>query len=250
MNTKLRVLVIDDEELARELLVSYLQDCPQLEVIGECENGFDGVKKINELRPDLIFLDVQMPKLTGFELLQLIDFKPEVVFTTAYDEYALKAFEHHAADYLLKPFSHDRLLKAVDKVVLDLQQGRDNVGESVQIGMDYAAAEPLKRIVVKDRHKIAVIACSEIHYIEALDDYVMIYTGNQKHMKQATMKFFETNLNPDDFIRIHRSYIVNIAEIAGLQQYEKESYLLFLKDGAKLKVSKSGYRKLKEILDF
>lgn len=249
MNKKLNVLIVEDEELARNLLKSYLKDHPQLNIVGECENGFEGVQKINDEKPDLVFLDIQMPKISGFEMLQLLDHKPEVIFTTAYDQYALKAFEHNAVDYLLKPFSKDRLLIAVDKVIERLEDKNDN-SENLKKLSEYSTEEYLERVVVKDRHKISIILTNHIRYFEALDDYVLIYTNEGRHMKQNTMKFFENNLNPKDFIRIHRSYIVNVAHIAEIQQYEKESYVVILKDKTKLKVSKSGYKNLKESLNF
>ncbi len=249
MSEKLNVLIVEDEELARDLLKSYLKDHPKINLLGECENGFEGVQKINELEPDLVFLDIQMPKITGFEMLQLLDHKPEIIFTTAYDQFALKAFEYNAADYLLKPFSKDRLLSAIDKVV-DRIDKNENYPERLERLSEFSTSEYLDRVVVKDRHKIAIILAEHIRYVESLDDYVLIYTENGRHMKQKTMKYFESNLNPKDFIRIHRSYIVNVLHIAEIQQYEKESYVVILKDKTKLKVSKSGYKNLKDVLNF
>lgn len=249
MSEKLNVLIVEDEELARDLLKSYLKDHPQINLLGECENGFEGVQRINELKPDLVFLDIQMPKITGFEMLQLLDHKPEIIFTTAYDQFALKAFEFNAVDYLLKPFSKDRLLTAIDKVASRVAS-QENNAEKLERLSEFSTGRYLDRVVVKDRHKISIILTGQIRYIESLDDYVMLYTEDGRHMKQKTMKFFETNLDPNDFIRIHRSYIVNVAHIAEIQQYEKESYLVILKDKTKLKVSKSGYKNLKDTLNF
>lgn len=249
MKQQLKALIIEDEELARNLLKSYLKDHPSLELIGECENGFEGVQKINELMPDLVFLDIQMPKITGFEMLELLEHKPEIIFTTAYDQYALKAFDFNAIDYLLKPFSKDRLLTAIDKV-LERIGNNENTGDKLEQLSSYASAEYLERIVVKDRHKINIIPIEQVRYLESLDDYVLIYTPDGRHMKQKTMKYFESNLNPKDFIRIHRSYIVQVAYIAEIQQYEKESYIVIMKDKTKLKVSKTGYKKIKEVLHF
>jgi two-component system LytT family response regulator len=249
MNEKLRTLIIEDEELARNLLRSYLKDHPDIEIIGECENGFEGVKAINEQKPDLVFLDIQMPKITGFEMLELLDHKPEIVFTTAYDQFALKAFEFNAVDYLLKPFSKDRLLSAVEKVVHRIQNAEDT-SEKIEELTNFGRGSYIDRVVVKDRHKIHIITVDQIRYVESLDDYVLIYTHDGRHMKQKTMKYFETNLDPRNFIRIHRSYIVQVDQIAEIQQYEKESYIVILKDKTKLKVSKTGYKKIKEILHF
>ena len=249
MNEKINVIIIEDEELARDLLKSYIQDHPKIELIAECENGFEGVQKINELKPQLVFLDIQMPKITGFEMLELLDHKPEIIFTTAYDQFALKAFDYSAADYLLKPFSKERLMVAIDKV-LDRIGGNHTSEEKIEKISEFRVEEYLERVVVKDRHKINIIPVEKIKYFESLDDYVLIYTAEGRFMKQKTMKFFEANLNPKNFIRIHRSYIVQIEQIGEIQQYEKESYIVILKDKTKLKVSKSGYKNLKEVLNF
>lgn len=252
MSEKLQTLIIEDEELARNLIRSYLKDLPDIELIGECENGFDGLKAINEKKPDLVFLDIQMPKITGFEMIELLDFKPQIIFTTAYDQYALKAFELNAVDYLLKPFSKDRMIAAIDKVkhrILNEEKMDEKLEElaNFRVGEEF-----IDRVVVKDRHKIHIITVDQIRYIESLDDYVMIYTHDGRHIKQKTMKFFEENLDPKNFIRIHRSYIVQVDHIAEIQQYEKESYIVILKDKdkTKLKVSKTGYKKIKEVLHF
>jgi two-component system LytT family response regulator len=252
MSEKLQTLIIEDEELARNLLRSYLKDHPDIEVIGECENGFDGVKAINEKKPDLVFLDIQMPKITGFEMIELLDYKPQIIFTTAYDQYALKAFELNAVDYLLKPFSKERMLAAIEKVIHHIQHEENTAEKLDELSNFRPGDEFIDRVVVKDRHKIHIITVDKIRYIESLDDYVMIYTQDGRHMKQKTMKYFETYLDPKNFIRIHRSYIVQVDNIAEIQQYEKESYVVILKDKdkTKLKVSKTGYKKIKEVLHF
>ncbi len=249
MSEKLRTIIVEDEELARNLMKSFLKDNESIEIIAECENGFEGVKMINELKPDLVFLDIQMPKITGFELLELLEHKPHIIFATAYDQYALKAFEYNAADYLLKPYSKDRLNEAVEKVVerVSKEGAESDVADKVA---DFPKDEYLERVVVKDRHKIHIIPVDQIRYIESMDDYVMIYTNEGRHMKQKTMKYFESGLNPKEFLRIHRSYIVKVEEINEIQQYEKESYIVILHDKTKLKVSKTGYKNLKEVLNF
>ncbi len=249
MTEKLRTIIVEDEELARNLMKKFLSDIESIEIIAECENGFEGVKMINELKPDLVFLDIQMPKITGFEMLELLEHKPQIIFATAYDQYALKAFEYNAADYLLKPYSKDRLVEAVAKVEERMQtEGRESdVAEKVS---DFPREGYLDRVVVKDRHKIHIAPVDAIRYIESMDDYVMIYTTEGRWMKQKTMKYFETSLNPNDFVRIHRSYIVKVNEISEIQQYEKESYVVILHDKTKLKVSKTGYKNLKDILNF
>lgn len=249
MTEKIRTIIVEDEELARNLLKSFLKDAENIELIAECENGFEGVKMINEMKPDLVFLDIQMPKITGFELLELLDHKPHIIFATAYDQYALKAFEYNAADYLLKPYSKDRLMEAIEKVASRIKEEgpASDVAEKVS---EYPKEEFLDRIVVKDRHKIHIIPVDQVRYIESMDDYVMIYTREGRHMKQKTMKYLEGALNPKDFVRIHRSSIVKVSEINEIQQYEKESYIVILHDKTKLKVSKTGYKNLKDILNF
>jgi len=249
MSEKIRTIIVEDEELARNLLKSFLKEEENIEVVAECENGFEGVKMINELKPDLVFLDIQMPKITGFEMLELLDHKPHIIFATAYDQYALKAFEYNAADYLLKPYSKVRLSEAIEKVAerIKSEGAKSEIAEKVS---DYPREEYLDRIVVKDRHKIHIIPVDEVRYIESMDDYVMIYTASSRHMKQKTMKYFEGALEPNNFIRIHRSYIVKVEEINEIQQYEKESYIVILNDKTKLKVSKTGYKNLKGILNF
>jgi two-component system LytT family response regulator len=249
MSEKIRTIIVEDEELARNLLKSFLKEVENIEVVAECENGFEGVKMINDLKPDLVFLDIQMPKITGFEMLELLEHKPHIIFATAYDQYALKAFEYNAADYLLKPYSKTRLNEAIEKVAERIRnEGTES--EVAQKVSEYPREEYLDRIVVKDRHKINIIPADEVRYIESMDDYVMIYTASGRHMKQKTMKYFEGALDPNHFIRIHRSYIVKVEEINEIQQYEKESYIVILHDKTKLKVSKTGYKNLKEVLNF
>ena len=249
MSEKLRTIIVEDEELARNLMKSFLKENENIELIAECENGFEGVKAINEMKPDLVFLDIQMPKITGFEMLELLEHKPQIVFATAYDQYALKAFDYNAADYLLKPYSKDRLTEAVEKVVERISKEGINSDIAEKIS-DFPKEEYLDRVVVKDRHKIHIAPVDQVRYIESMDDYVMIYTTEGRWMKQKTMKYFESALNPKDFIRIHRSYIVKVDEINEIQQYEKESYIVILHDKTKLKVSKTGYKNLKEVLNF
>lgn len=249
MEDKLKTIIIDDELLARNLIKSYMQGADNVELVGECENGFEGVKMINELKPDLIILDIQMPKITGLEMLELLDHKPEVIFSTAYDQYAIKAFEHNAIDYLLKPFSRERFLEAIKKVSERIIKGDFN-SESTSKLSEELRGDFLDRIVVKDRSKIHIIPVDQVIYIEAMDDYVLIHTDEGRFVKQKRMRYLEEVLNPSEFVRIHRSSIVKVNEIKELQQYEKESYVVILNNKTKLKVSKSGYKKLKEILNF
>lgn len=247
----MKVLIIDDETLARDLLKSYLKGEEDIEVVGECANGFEGMKAIQEQQPDLVFLDVQMPKLNGFEMLELLENPPFIIFATAHDEFAIKAFEANAIDYLLKPFSKDRCRQALDKFRERFQEGESGK-EAVQKLVEYKDEQPsvLDRIVVRTGAKIKIILPENIRYLESQDDYVMIYTQEGKFLKQKTMTYFERHLDPKDFVRIHRSYIVRIEQIAQIELYGKDTHIAALKDGSKLSVSRSGYSRLKEVLDF
>jgi two-component system LytT family response regulator len=244
----MKVIIIDDEPLARSIVKEYLKGHPSFEVTTECNNGFEGIKAIQQYNPDLIFLDIQMPKINGFEMLELLDEPPAVIFTTAFDEYAMKAFETHAVDYLLKPFSKERFEKAVQKF---LSQYNGNTKQHpAKALLETAAASPNQsnRVVVKDGNKIKIIPNTQIQYIEAADDYVKIITAEGSFLKNKTMASFEKLLPAQQFVRIHRSYIVNVQLISRIDAYEKESHIMQLTTGAKLPVSKSGYMKLKEVL--
>jgi two-component system, LytTR family, response regulator len=249
MEKKITAVIIDDESLGRQIVRKYLSLRNDVEIVAECSNGFEGVKKINELNPDLVFLDIQMPKLNGFEMLELLDEPPAIIFTTAYDQYAIKAFEVNAADYLLKPFSTERFEEALNKARF-LLQNKSRQKEIVRelIKHNQQTNDYLERIVVKDGPKIHIIPLESLIYIEAQDDYVMIHSTEGNLLKQKTMKYFEEHLPPEDFLRIHRSFIVSIPRIKKLELIEKETYKLFLDDGTSLPVSKSGYDKLKTIL--
>lgn len=245
----IKAIIIDDEELAREIVLDYLEDFPEITVVDQCGDGFSGLKAINEKKPDLIFLDIQMPKLTGFELLEVLDERPRIIFTTAYDQYAIQAFEENAVDYLLKPFSKDRFQAAVTKAIGLIKAG-DTPEERIKLEKHFESKEDeLNRIVVKSRKEIRIIPVNQIHYIEAQDDYVMIYLEKEKFLKQKTMKFFEDHLGAKDFVRVHRSYIVRIDRINRIEPYEKSTSVIILKDGRKIPVSRSGMIKLKGILD-
>lgn len=248
---KLRTLIIDDETPAREIIKHYLHDFEDIEVIGECQDGFTGLKTISDLKPDLVFLDIQMPKLTGFEMLEVLDEKPEIIFTTAYDQYAIKAFELNAADYLLKPFSKGRLREAVNKIFEKTEKGKRSAkkgGELLTKRPD--PVSPLTRIVIRKGSSINFIPVGMIRYFEAQDDYVMIYHNAGKALKEQTMRFFEENLPSEDFVRIHRSYIVNVREIKRIEPYTKDNHIAVLESGEKLPVSRNGYKQLKKELKF
>jgi two-component system LytT family response regulator len=246
MNEKIKALVIDDESLARDIIKKYLSEISNIDVIAECSNGFEGIKKINELKPDIVFLDVQMPKINGFEMLELIDEPPAIIFSTAYDQYALKAFQVNAVDYLLKPYSKERFNEALKKAIgsIDDKRRKQSLLKNL-IEHQGNSIEYLNRILVKTGTKISIIPSETIRWIEAKDDYVMIYSTMGKYLKQKTMKFLEEHLNPKDFIRVHRSFIAAVKEIKKIELLDKESYQVVLQTDERLPLSKSGYDKLK-----
>ena len=243
--TPVPTLIIDDEAPARDLIKHYLQDYAEIQIIGEADNGFDALKIIKEISPQLIFLDIQMPKLTGFEMLELIDELPHIIFSTAYNQYAIRAFELNAIDYLLKPYSKERFDIAIQKALTKIRAGHAAPSKLQTFQTDFAPAEKLVRIAVKDRQQIHIIATHSLNYVEADGDYVKLHTDEGVYLKEKTMKYFETNL-PQQFVRIHRSFIVNVDKVAKIGLYEKENYRVYLKDGTVLKAGINGYRALKE----
>lgn len=234
-------IIIDDEKLARDIIKNYLSEQEDIEILGEFEDGFSGLKAINELKPEIVFLDIQMPKLSGFEVLEMVDSDLKIIFTTAFDNYAIKAFEYSATDYLLKPFSKDRFNKALKKIINtssthEIEKLKNNA---------LSNCEQLNRIVVKDGDTISIIDCDDIYYIEANDDYVFIYTKETKYIKYARMKEYEKLLDPAKFLRIHRSYIVQINKIKKIFQHQR----IELDNGAEIIVSRSKLKELKEVLN-
>ncbi len=249
MNEKLRAIIIEDEAPARELLKAFLKDFQQIDLVAECEDGFMGIKAVNEHNPDIIFLDIQMPKLTGFEMLELLDKYPEIIFTTAYDEFAIKAFEKNAVDYLMKPFSRQRFAQAVEKVYLHIKAKTKNKQTIQQLSKEIKQLRgSFSRIFVKTGTRIDIIPIEQIVRVEAQDDYVEIFTEKMKFLKKETMNTLEKNLPDTTFLRVHRSNIVNINHINKIEKYGKESYLLILKDGTRVNISKSRIKELKEQL--
>ncbi len=246
---KLRAVIVDDEELARQILREYLDKAGDIEIVAECANGFEAVKATGELRPDLLFLDIQMPKLDGFEVLELIDPPVAVIFVTAYDQYAMKAFDAAAVDYLLKPFSTDRLGKALERARALLSDPQPRALQASDLA---AAARPpgqtLERVVVKDGTKVHIIPIAKLDYVEAQDDYIALHSEKKQYLKQQTISSIEAQLDPGRFTRVHRSYIVNLERIARIEPYTKDSRVAVLQDGSQLPVSRSGYTKLKELL--
>lgn len=239
-------ILIDDEPLARTILKEYLESYPAIRIVQECNDGFEGIKAIMQHKPQLIFLDVQMPKINGFEMLELIEEPPAVIFVTAFDEYAIKAFESHAIDYLLKPFSKERFDKAVEKYLE--HSGTPSRAETMLLETVSVSPQQNQRVVVKTAGKIKIIPVEEIQYLEAADDYVKIHTREGGFLKNRTMIHFEKILDGQQFVRTHRSFIVNIQHVTRIDPYEKENYIAILKNGSQVSVSKSGYAKLKQVL--
>lgn len=243
-----KCLIIDDEPLARSIVAEYLQEYPSIEVVQECGDGFEGVKAIMQHQPDLIFLDIQMPKINGFEMLELVDKAPAVIFTTAFDEYALKAFEASAVDYLLKPFSKDRFNAAVHK--WQEQRNAASAESKLQQLTDIPVKQPEEqiRIVVKAGNNIRIIPVSDVQYLEAYDDYVKIHTKDGMFLKKKTMSYYEDTLATDQFVRVHRSYILALSQLTRIEPLEKDNHIALLKSGVRIPLSKSGYTRLRSVL--
>jgi two-component system, LytTR family, response regulator len=247
MGDSLRVVIVDDEPLARAMVRQCISAHPGVEVIAECANGFDAVKAVTELSPDLLFLDVQMPKLSGFEVLELIGRDVAVVFTTAYDQYALRAFEVHAVDYLLKPFSEARFAEA-------LARARERLASKDVLAVDALVSEarprqgPLERVLIRDGSQVHVLPVDRIDYIEAQDDYVCFKSDGKSYLKDQTLGSVEAALDPARFVRTHRSYLLNIDRIARVELYAKDSRVAILRDSTRLPVSRAGYARLAKLL--
>lgn len=248
---KIRAVVVDDEELARQVLRELISAHPEVEIVAECANGFEAVKAVTELKPDLLFLDIQMPKLDGFEVLELVATDMAIVFATAYDEYALKAFDVHAVDYLLKPFGSERFEKA-------LQHARERIGsgeapKATNVADISRDARPpgqfLDRVVVRDGSKVHIIPIAKLDYVEAQDDYVALASEKHKYLKQQTISSLESALDPKQFLRVHRSYIVNLERVAKIEPYGKDSKVAILTDDTRLPVSRAGYDRLRTVLE-
>jgi two-component system LytT family response regulator len=244
---RIRAIIVDDEELARHVLHELIAAHPDIEIVAECANGFEAVKSVTELKPDLLFLDIQMPKLDGFEVLELIGTDLAIVFCTAYDQYALRAFEVHAVDYLLKPFGAERFEAA-------LTRARQRMGEQKRVPPDLAAqartpGQFSDRIVLRDGSDVHIIPINKLDYAEAQDDYVALASEGKKRLKQQTISSLEQSLDPARFLRVHRSYILNLDRLKKLEPYGKDSHVAILTDGTRLPVSRSGYTRLRTLLD-
>ncbi len=241
-----KALIIDDEPLACDLVQEYLQDFESIEVIGRCHDGFEGMKAIAEKKPDLVFLDVQMPKITGFEMLELLEDPPAIIFTTAFDEYAIQAFEKNAVDYLLKPYSEARFHQAVQKFLERPEEKKSNAAAVADHSR--SKTQSADRVVIKDGAKIRIIPVEEVVRLEADDDYVKVFSKQGNFMKKQTLKNFEEGLSADHFVRVHRSHLVNLMHIERIDPYEKNAHVALLKNGERVPVSRSGYQKLKDLL--
>src|SRR5262249_43415538 len=243
----MRIAIVDDEELARKIVREYLVDVEDVEIVAECANGFEAVKAVTDLKPDLLLLDIQMPRLDGFEVLELVGREVCVIFVTAYDKYALRAFEVHAVDYLLKPFTLERLREALNRA-----RGRLDSMESFPVSELAAAARApgvhLERVAIRDGANVHVLPVSKIDYIEAQDDYVCFRSEGKRLLKQQTLAEIESALDPAQFVRVHRSYILNIDRLAKLELYAKDSHAAILRDGTRVPVSRSGYARLNAVL--
>lgn len=253
MSQKLRAAIVDDENLARQVLCEYLARHPEIEIVAECANGFEAVKAVAELKPDLVFLDIQMPKLDGFEVLELIGPGPAIIFVTAHDNHAIRAFEVHAVDYLLKPVGADRFEAALARVKERLKTNAEQPHPAPSPTELAAAARPpaqyADRIPVREGTSVVIIPAAKLDYVEAQDDYVVLVSQGKKHLKQQTISSLEAALDPSRFLRIHRSYIVNLERVARLEPYGKDSYVAVLADRVQLPVSRAGYSRLRAFLD-
>lgn len=242
-----KVVIIDDEPLARSIVIEYLQSHPNLQVVAECNDGFEGAKAIMQHKPDLIFLDIQMPKINGFEMLEIVDEKPAVIFTTAFDEFAIKAFETNAVDYLLKPFDKARFENALRKWG---EKTNSDADKTIEALIDNPNKQPdeKNRIVVRNGGDIEIVAASDIIYIEAYDDYVKLFTKDSYYLKKKTMNYYEQTLDNSVFFRTHRSFIINLQQLSRIEPMEKNSYVAIMKNGKKVPLSRSGYSRIKELL--
>ncbi len=246
--SKFKVVIVDDEPPAREVIKLFLKPFSEFEVAAEAGNGFEGLKMIQTHEPDLVFLDVQMPKLTGFELLELLEEPPLIIFSTAYDEYAFKAFEFHAVDYLLKPFNKSRFSESIEKAIALLTAKSTVSKPNGGALLESYHREPSHQIVVKDGSSITIIPTEEIIRLAAQDDYVEIITQKGKHLKKQTMAHYEKTLDPTEFARIHRSSIIKTSMIQKIEKYGKETHMVYLKNGDEVVASATGYMKLKQVL--
>ena len=246
-DAKIHAVIVDDEDLARQVVRELLAGHAEIEVVAECANGFEAVKAVTELKPELLFLDIQMPKLDGFEVLELIGTDMAIIFSTAYDQHALRAFEVHAVDYLLKPFGAERFEQALTRAKQRL--GGKLLPVSELKAASRAPGEYADRIVVRDGTRVHITPIAKLDYVEAQDDYIALASEGKKHLKQQTISSIESSLDPRHFLRIHRSYIVNLELVTKIEPFGKDTHVAILRDGTRLPVSRSGYGRLRDVLE-
>jgi len=247
MNKRLQVLIVDDEELARRLSLEYLRAHPDLDVIGECETGLEAVDAINRLNPDLVLLDIQMPQLSGLEVLELTGRRSGVIFTTAYDQYALKAFDLHAVDYLLKPYSQQRFDEALGKARKLLAQESSSAPLAIE-ALLAQQNEKLQRLLIRDRGQVHVVPLESIDYVEAQDDYILVHAAGKAYMKTQSLSELEGQLDAGKFVRVHRSFLVQISAVQSIEKTSKDSQVAILKSGAQVPVSRAGNERIRALL--
>ncbi len=249
MKTKIRTIIVDDEELARDRLRSLLDREPDVEVIGEAGDGQTAVGMIEKLKPDLVFLDVQMPELNGFEVLDALEERPNVIFVTAHDKFALKAFDVHAVDYLLKPFDRERFQTALQRAIGKIGSQKSNETKpEIQAVLEEVKPKTVERLLVKTQGRVLLVKVGDIDWVEAADNYVTLHVGKEAHMMRETMTSLESRLPGDKFMRISRSSIVNVERIQELQPMFHGEYIVVLKNGAKLTLSRSYRDKLDQLM--
>jgi len=244
---RLRAVIVDDEPPARALLREYLAGIGDVDVVAECGDGFAAVAAVTEHDPDLLLLDIQMPQLSGFEVLEALDRNVATVFITAYDEHAVRAFDVHAVDYLLKPFSAERLRLAVSRARARIGSGAPPAPAGLAAAARPAGA-PLARLVVREGSRVVVVPVADLDWVEAADDYVILHAHGASHRKQQTLSELEAQLDPGRFVRAHRSIIVNLASVAAFETYAKDSRVAVLRDGTRVPVSRSGYARARQAI--
>jgi two-component system, LytTR family, response regulator len=247
---KIRVLIVDDEPIARRGIRLQLKGEPEIEIVGECADGMEAVAAIKTKSPDLVFLDVQMPEMDGFEVIEAVGVErmPRVIFVTAYDQYTLRAFEVHALDYLLKPFDRDRFVKALNHAKSSLQRGEFNHQLIRLLDDRLAARKPLERLVIKSGGRIYFLNVEEVDWIEAADNYVDLHVGRESHLLRETISGLAARLDPARFLRIRHSTIVNIERVKELRPLFRGEYLIVLRDGTELTSSRRYRKNLDAIL--
>ena len=244
---RIKAVVVDDEALARGILREWLGDHPDIEIVAECANGFEAVKAATDLKPDLLMLDIQMPKLDGFDVLELVGGDIAVVFITAYDSYAVRAFEVHAVDYLLKPFSAERLGEALDRARARIRSREATPVKELLVTARSDRA-PLRRILIRERAEVHVIPVEKIDYFESQDDYVAVRSGGRTYLKEQPLGDLEAQLDAAAFVRIHRRYVLNLTRLARIEMGVTDSRIAVLNDGTQLPISRTGYARLRELL--